>query len=626
MAHLHEMRDSDTHFVIDPITMEIINNSAKHTLQQGDHNSEIYSFELPKVIEGHDMTLCNLVQIHYINIKGDKTEQSKDIHKVTDIAVSDTEADTLVFTWTVHGNATKYAGSLNFRIHFYCIDDAGNYTYKKHTEIFKGITISDGFNNAETVEEDNSDILAQWEARLDALENSDVVKTVNGIPPDENGNVEIEAGGSADKETLDKIITSESVVVYSRNRFDKASAESGAVLITSTGATTANSGRATSNFIEFENGQAYLISRWYASQNRVEEIPIYAICYYDTNKNYLGYGEAISSGTLYYEGAKYFRTSIVLNRLDTAMIFVGDIDVSDVTGYIEFSEPSIVKKHMLNDELLKPYVEKIAEKSVEENKAKEKYTSNLKAVYTNLDSSNDFTFVGDELWCGKINHTTGATEIRRYVIEEGNLVYKSSISNDFGHLNVMDYDPVNDCLIFGNGANDTETQGNYFAIVPHPLNLGDTATLADNAIIYNVDIGYKVQAVWGDGNCGKHNIAILFANDSRNIVKVLLKKTDGEFDGTFVTLETKTLEDVIGVQGADFYGDTLYIGNDTYGVARMSMTDYSVQPVTKHFYMDDGTEFAGAMQGFYIDNNYEWWFFNVTNSDTVTKILLQYYR
>lgn len=170
MAHLHKMRDSDNHFKIDPVTMVITNESEKHTLQQGDHNCEIYSFEIPKVVEGHDMTLSNLVQIHYLNIKSDKSEQSKDIHRITDMAVSEDDPDTLVFTWTVHGNATKYAGSLNFRIHFYCIDAEGNYTYKKHTEIFKGITISEGFDNAASVEKDYSDVLSEWEARLDALE------------------------------------------------------------------------------------------------------------------------------------------------------------------------------------------------------------------------------------------------------------------------------------------------------------------------------------------------------------------------------------------------------------------------------------------------------------------------
>lgn len=174
MAHLHEMRDSDNHFIIDPATMVITNKSKKHKLQQGDHNSEIYSFEIPRRLEGHDMTLCNLVQIHYINIKADKTEQQSDVYNVTDMVVCDPEADTLVFTWTVHGNATKFDGTLSFRIHFYCIDDHGEYTYKKHTEIFKGISISEGFDNAAAIENDNSDILSQWESRLDALEQGNI--------------------------------------------------------------------------------------------------------------------------------------------------------------------------------------------------------------------------------------------------------------------------------------------------------------------------------------------------------------------------------------------------------------------------------------------------------------------
>ena len=436
--------------------------------------------------------------------------------------------------------------------------------------------------------------------------------------------------GAADKEALDKIVTLESVVEYSQNRLDKASAERGAVLDTSTGATTANSGRATSNFIEFENGQAYLISRWYASQSRVEAITTYAICYYDANKNYLGSGEAISSGTLYYEGAKYFRTSIVLNRLDTAMIFVGNVDVSDVTEYIEFSEPSASVQYELNDELLRPFVEEIALEVVKPNEPEEKYSGNLKAVYTNFQSSNDFTVIGDELWCGNINHTTGETLIRRYVIEDGSLVYKSSITTDFGHLNTFDYDPVNDCLIFGNGANDAETvDGNWFAVVPHPMDLGNTATLAENAIVYYLPdgFGFKVQAVWGDANCGKHNIAIVFASNATTIQKVLLKKGENEaFNGEYIVLETKTTENEIGVQGADFYGDTLYIGHDTYSIACMSMTDYSIHHITKKFYMDDGTQFTGAMQGVHIDNKYEWVFFNVGNNEAATKVLLQYYR
>ena len=140
MAHLHELRDMDTHFVIDPITRVITNpNSQKNKLMQGDHNSEIYTFEIPKLVEGHDMSLCNQVRIHYNDIASDKANESKDVYTVDDLRLDAVETDNLTFSWLISGNATKYAGLLSFRIQFLCIDVSGNVTYKWHTEVFKGI-------------------------------------------------------------------------------------------------------------------------------------------------------------------------------------------------------------------------------------------------------------------------------------------------------------------------------------------------------------------------------------------------------------------------------------------------------------------------------------------------------
>lgn len=169
MIHLHEVRDQDTHYRINPVTMEIEDNgSGKNELNLGDHNSEIYTFELPRVIEGHDMTLCNLVQVHFINIG--TTDKSKDVYTIIDMEPAADDADTLVFSWPVSGSATMYSGNLNYRIKFACLDESGNYTYRKWTDIYKGITVGDGFDNGEGLEYTYSDILAQWEARLDALE------------------------------------------------------------------------------------------------------------------------------------------------------------------------------------------------------------------------------------------------------------------------------------------------------------------------------------------------------------------------------------------------------------------------------------------------------------------------
>lgn len=171
MAHLHDMRDMDTHFVIDPISRAITNpDSPKNALMMGDHNSEIYTFELPKVVEGHDMSLCNRVEIHYTNISSDKANKTEDVYPVSDMQLAEDSPDTLVFSWLISGNATKYPGLLSFRIRFGGINASGVYNYKWHTQIFKSVTVSDGFDNTEAVVEEYSDTIAEWEARLDALE------------------------------------------------------------------------------------------------------------------------------------------------------------------------------------------------------------------------------------------------------------------------------------------------------------------------------------------------------------------------------------------------------------------------------------------------------------------------
>lgn len=203
MAHLHEVRDTDKHYIINPLTMEIESNgNQKNTLQQGDHGSEVYTFELPKEIEKHDMSLCNLVEIHFINISADKADRSEGVYGVHDMKIAEDAADTLLFTWTLKEEATMFAGSVNFRIKFACVDEEGKYTYRKWTKVHKGTIIEEGFDNAESVEKEHSDILSQWEARLDALEEGGIdgaVLTVNGVAPDKAGNVVLDVSAELEE-------------------------------------------------------------------------------------------------------------------------------------------------------------------------------------------------------------------------------------------------------------------------------------------------------------------------------------------------------------------------------------------------------------------------------------------
>ncbi len=197
MAHIHEVRDSDSHYIIDPVTMGVTNaKEEKNTLQLGDHDSEIFTFEIPKTIEGHDMTLCNKIEVHYKNISSkDAADVSSDFYIVSDLKAAEDDAGKLLFSWKVSGNATKYAGVLNYRILFACVDDEGNHTYRRWTKVFKGITIEDGFENTDQIETVFSDGFEQFKAEMrDNI--LDIRNNILSILPNEEWTFTLEDGST----------------------------------------------------------------------------------------------------------------------------------------------------------------------------------------------------------------------------------------------------------------------------------------------------------------------------------------------------------------------------------------------------------------------------------------------
>lgn len=224
MAHTHEIQDQDTIFVIDSKTRNISSSSSKIILMQNDHNSEIFTFSIPRFVEGHDMNLCNKIEVHYTNLNKRTREESSDIYPVTDQKVKE---DNLIFTWLISGNATKYPGTLSFSIKFGCIEEDSTYSYIWHTAIFKNVTISDGITNTESVEEKYSDVLENWKKQLielgtDAmtlgLQSATVgqiakIKAVdsNGIPTEWEA-VDLPSGGGSAQNTVQIVDISDEVV------------------------------------------------------------------------------------------------------------------------------------------------------------------------------------------------------------------------------------------------------------------------------------------------------------------------------------------------------------------------------------------------------------------------------
>ena len=165
MSHSHGVYDTDLHFIINPITRQITNESLKTKLVQYDHNSERFTFELPRIVEGHDMSMCSKVEIHYINVAASKAEQHEDVYEVDDVAISPTSSDTVEFSWLISGNATQYAGTLNFLVCFTCLTGE-EVDYAWHTEIYSGITVANGMNNGEAVVAEYSDVLEAWKREV----------------------------------------------------------------------------------------------------------------------------------------------------------------------------------------------------------------------------------------------------------------------------------------------------------------------------------------------------------------------------------------------------------------------------------------------------------------------------
>ena len=175
MPHSHLIYDSDKHFVIDPITRNITNNSSKITIMQYDHNSERFTFEIPRIIEGHDMSLSDSVRVHFINIGSIKTNTNPGVYEVDDVTVLLDDPDTISFSWLISGASTKYNGSLHFAIRFYCLSDESVIGYSWGTNIYSGINVANSIDNSETIAEDYVDVLEQWKQSLQYHISDDVI-------------------------------------------------------------------------------------------------------------------------------------------------------------------------------------------------------------------------------------------------------------------------------------------------------------------------------------------------------------------------------------------------------------------------------------------------------------------
>lgn len=166
MAHKHSVYDTDAHFIVDPMSRAITTQSGKRKLMCGDHNSERFTFQAPRYIEGHDMSLCDSIEIHYTNLSTNKQYRSVGPYPVEDMQISPDGEEFIIFSWLISGNATMYAGTLSFSIHFKCLTDF-SIDYAWSTDSYESIEIAaTEVNDGAQVVYEYHDVLMAWKKHL----------------------------------------------------------------------------------------------------------------------------------------------------------------------------------------------------------------------------------------------------------------------------------------------------------------------------------------------------------------------------------------------------------------------------------------------------------------------------
>lgn len=180
----HNIIDLDTHFVVNADDRSITNETGERfVVMQYDHNSERVTFEIPRQIENHDMSLCDLAVVLFTNTgKGTSVSTrsvGSGVYQIKDLVIDEEDDNKLRCSWLISREATQYTGKLKFQLEFICHEDEENGIpeYNWHSDQCDMVDVRPSLNSANDIVEVYPDIMTQFNARVDALEK-------HGVPQD----------------------------------------------------------------------------------------------------------------------------------------------------------------------------------------------------------------------------------------------------------------------------------------------------------------------------------------------------------------------------------------------------------------------------------------------------------
>ena len=168
--HRHQVIDKDALFTVDAIRRTITNTDPhKDLIMQGDHNSERFTFKIPRYIEGHDMLTANHVTVPFLNTetagKNKDRKYATGVYMVSDLEVSAEDKNYLTCSWLISRNATNYTGDLIFQLVLSCTTGS-TIDYRWKTDIFKDIHVIESLDADLVFEAEYVDVIEQWKIDL----------------------------------------------------------------------------------------------------------------------------------------------------------------------------------------------------------------------------------------------------------------------------------------------------------------------------------------------------------------------------------------------------------------------------------------------------------------------------
>jgi septal ring factor EnvC (AmiA/AmiB activator) len=163
--------ETEPHIVIDNDRNITVPDELRRIAVQYDHNIETVTFDCPRYWDGHDLSKMT-IYINYMRADGEKG------FFVAENVTVDSDTDIMHFTWTISKNVTMYKGSVSFLVCITSVDDGGNEELHWNSELCNQISVSEGLECHDAVEEEYPDIYTQLVDLVNANTFSDYYKNM----------------------------------------------------------------------------------------------------------------------------------------------------------------------------------------------------------------------------------------------------------------------------------------------------------------------------------------------------------------------------------------------------------------------------------------------------------------